>query len=200
MDEHTHDEGRVSSPDGLSLYWQSWLPEEPRAILLFVHGLGEHSARYAHVASYFNDHGFGAYGLDYRAHGRSPGKRVHVDRFDQYLMDVGTIHTHMRRTHSGLPIFLVGHSQGGLIVLSYAMNYPRDLPGVVVSSPFLGIHSSVQPNVVEKVVAPILSWVLPKVLLPNKVDATFISHDPEVVRAYQADPMVSHQVSARWFF
>jgi alpha-beta hydrolase superfamily lysophospholipase len=199
MTEHSHDDGRVHSPDGLSIYWQRWLPEAPKAIMLFVHGLGEHSGRYLNLVEHLTPQGFGCYGLDYRAHGRSPGLRVHVDRFDQFLMDLGAVHGLVRREHPGLPIFLMGHSQGGLIVLLYALEYPKDIPGVVISSPFLGIHDSVKPNAVVKVVAPILSQIFPKVLFPNNVDATYLSHDPDVVTAYKEDPLVSGKVSARWF-
>ncbi len=199
MTEAAHDEGRVHSPDGLSLYWQRWLPEEPRGLLIFVHGLGEHSSRYGAMAEHFAARGLGCYGLDYRAHGRSPGLRVHVDRFDELLADLGAIVGLARREHPGLPIVPVGHSQGGLITLLYAADYPKGLAGVVVSSPFLGIHPSVQPSAVEKVAAPVLSRVLPKVRFPNNVDPAHLSHDPEVVTAYREDPLVSDKVTARWF-
>src|SRR5262249_19902534 len=78
------EEGHTASADGLSLYWRGWLPASPHAVLLFVHGLAEHAGRYQNPAHYFAPRGYACYAFDYRGHGRSPGPRVHVDRFDEF--------------------------------------------------------------------------------------------------------------------
>src|SRR5262245_43446922 len=90
MTPHALD-GRVTTADGLDLYWRAWLPARPRTLLLFLHGLGEHSGRYATAAAYFVDRGYACYAADHRSHGQSPGRRVDVASFDSFLLDVETI-------------------------------------------------------------------------------------------------------------
>jgi alpha-beta hydrolase superfamily lysophospholipase len=193
-------EGRVGSTGGLDLSYRSWLPDtDPTALLLIVHGLGDHSGRYDHVARHFAGRGFGCWALDYRGHGRSPGGRVHVSRFAEFVEDVDAMRSHLQTTRSGLPLFLLGHSQGGLIVLLSTLGAPGGLAGVVVSSPFLGIHPTSRPSPLLAGAARVLSRLAPALRLDNGVDAALISRDPAVVRAYERDPLVSHKVSARWF-
>ncbi len=92
-----HDEGWTAAADGTRLYWQRYVPDDkPRAELLFVHGLAEHSGRYSHVMRYFAQEGFDCWALDYRGHGKSPGLRVHVDRFDEFLLDIAAAHRLVR--------------------------------------------------------------------------------------------------------
>lgn len=196
MSEIRHEEGTAG---GRGLYWQAWRAEPARAALLFVHGLAEHSGRYLHPVGHFAPRGFPCYALDYRGHGRSSGIRVHVDHFHEFLEDVGTVHALVRERHPDLPFVLVGHSQGGLIALDYALRHPAGLAGVVVSSPFLGLHPATSPSGLTELAARLLSWLRPKTLFANHVDPRLLSSDPAVVAAYAADPLVSHTVSARWF-
>jgi alpha-beta hydrolase superfamily lysophospholipase len=199
MSDIQQGDGRVTTQDGLVLATRQWVPSDPRAALLFVHGLGEHSGRYDHVARRFAARGFGCHALDIRGHGRSPGLRVHVDRFDEFVGDVAAMRTRLREAHPRLPLVLVGHSQGGLIVLHSALAAPEGLAGVVVSSPFLGIHPSSRPSALVAAAARVLSRLAPRLRLDNGVDPAYLSHDAEVVKAYVGDPLVSTRVSARWF-
>jgi len=192
-------EGRVESADGLSLYWRSWLPEKPTAALLFVHGLAEHSGRYTYPVEYFAPQGYACYAFDYRGHGRSPGLKVHVNSFDEFLWDLDAAVALVVKEHPNLPLVGVGHSHGGLILLRYVTEKDSKLRGVVVSSPLLGIHASTRPPAIKKALAHVLSRLLPSVRLENNVDSTYISRDPDVVRAYATDPLVSRKVSVRWF-
>jgi alpha-beta hydrolase superfamily lysophospholipase len=194
-----HEEGWREAADGLRLYWQRWKPEAPRAMLLFVHGLGEHSGRYQNPIAYFVARRFACYALDCRAHGRSGGTPVHIDCFEEFVADVRTIAAWMREEHPGLPLFLVGHSQGGLIVVACALWHPLGLAGLIVSSPFLGLHPETRPGPLLHHAARILSRIHPRLRLPNNLDPRKLSRDPTVVAAYAADPLVSHQVSVRWF-
>ena len=199
MNDLTIGDGQVTAPDGLALSTRQWLPRDPRAVLLFVHGLGEHSGRYDHVARRFAARGFACYALDTRGHGRSPGLRVHIDRFEEFVGDVATMRTRLREAHPRLPLFLVGHSQGGLIVLHAALTMPQGLAGVVVSSPFLGIHPASRPSALVAAAARVLSRLAPRLRLDNGVDPRYLSRDAQVVKAYVNDPLVSRRVSARWF-
>jgi alpha-beta hydrolase superfamily lysophospholipase len=195
-----HETGWTKSSDGNRLYWQHWAGgDEPMALLLFVHGLAEHSGRYQHVMKYFAEKGFDCWALDYRGHGQSPGLRVHVDRFDEFLTDLAAVHELVRKAKPQLPLYLVGHSQGGLIVLRYALANPDGLAGIVVSSPFLGLHPDAAPPAVLKLVANITSTFAPKLMFSKVAEPSFLSRDPQVAEAYIADPLVSDTVSARWF-
>jgi alpha-beta hydrolase superfamily lysophospholipase len=101
--------------------------------------LAEHSGRYDHVARHFAARGYASHAIDLRGHGRSPGPRVHVDSFDPWLDDVKAGLVLVRRAHPGVPVVVVGHSQGGLVVLLQALRDPDDRAATVVSSPLLGV-------------------------------------------------------------
>lgn len=195
-----HQEGTLKSKDALEIYWQSWKKGvDPKAIVLIVHGLGEHSGRYSHVATSLCEKGFACYALDYRGHGRAEGTKVHIDNFGQFLDDLATMRELVAERHKELPHFILAHSQGGLIALSSVLRNPHGLRGIVVSSPFLGIHPSSKPSAALAVVAQVISKLAPTLRLDNGVNAEFVSRDTEVVDAYLADPLVSSKVSARWF-
>lgn len=192
-------DGRCSTHDGLDLFFRAWVAADARAVLLFVHGLAEHSGRYLAAGARFAAGGDAVYALDQRGHGRSPGRRVHVGRFEEYLDDLSALVALARDRHPGTPVFLVGHSQGGLVVLRFLLDRPEGIAGAIVSSPLLGVHPSARPSPALRAIARALSVVWPSVLLPNHVDATILSHDPAVGPAYLGDPLVSHHVSPRWF-
>jgi alpha-beta hydrolase superfamily lysophospholipase len=193
-----HREGRVTTDDGIDLYWQAWLPDRPRAVLLFVHGLGEHSGRYAGAAAYFAARGYACYAVDCRSHGRSPGRRVDIASFDGFLADVDAARRVVGEAHAGLDQILVGHSQGGLVALAYALRRPEGLVTVVASSPLLGAHPSLRPGLL-RITVRLLSRLVPSLPLPSRVDPRLVSRDPAVVEAYVRDPLVSRRVSPRWF-
>ena len=199
MSEHTASEGQVGAGDGLQLSFRSWLPASERAVVLIVHGLGEHSGRYAHVARHLVSLRYACYALDYRGHGRSGGLRAHVHRFDDYLADVAAMRAHLHAAHPNSPLVLLGHSQGGLIVLLATLTAPAGVAAVIASSPFLGIHPASRPSAPLAAAARVLSRALPKLRLASGLDPKLLSRDPEVVAAYEADPLVTSKVSARWF-
>ncbi len=194
-----HEEGTLATDDGLALYWQSWLPPgEPEGVLLFVHGLAEHSGRYLNPVRHFVARGWTCFGFDYRGHGKSPGPRVHVNSFDEFLADLAEGHRLARIRHPKQKIFLVGHSQGGLLSLLYAQQNPDNLAGVVVSSPFLGVHPGSKPSFLVMGASKFISRLTPKMMFSKVANPAYLSRDPEVEKAYVADPLVSNQVSARW--
>jgi alpha-beta hydrolase superfamily lysophospholipase len=180
------------------LYWQAWSPARPRAALLLVHGLAEHSGRYAHVARRFAACGCASVALDHRGHGRSPGPRVHVESFEAWCDDVAAGLALVRRTYAGLPVVVVGHSQGGLLVILQALRDRDERAATVVSSPLLGVAPPSRPGTALRLASRILLRLAPRLLVPNNVNADWLSHDPAVGRAYMADPLVSHKVSAGW--
>jgi alpha-beta hydrolase superfamily lysophospholipase len=195
-----HDEGWTEAADGTRLYWQRHKPDDgPRAALLFVHGLAEHSGRYGHVMRRFAEAGFDCWALDYRSHGKSPGLRVHVDRFDEFLLDIAAAYRLVRAEQASLPLYLVGHSQGGLLVLRHVLTRPDGINGIIVSSPFLGMHPNAAPSTPLHMVANVISTFSPKLMFSKIAEPKFLSRDPKVAKAYVDDPLVSDTVSARWF-
>ena len=198
-----HDEGWTEAADGSRLYWQRYTQDDtPRAELLFVHGLAEHSGRYGHVMRHFADKGYDCWALDYRGHGKSPGLRVHVNRFDEFLLDIAAAYRLVRAEQTWLPLFLVGHSQGGLLVLRYVLAHSDSIEGingVIVSSPFLGMHPDAAPSAPLHMVANIISTFGPRLMFSKVAEPRFLSRSPHIAEAYVADPLVSDTVSARWF-
>jgi len=177
-----------------TLFGQSWRPEQPKAVVLVVHGFGEHSGRYGYLVPPLTAAGYAVYALDHRGHGRSPGKRGHIDSFDDYLADVRALAAFAQAASPGLPVVVFGHSLGGLIALLYALRYPSGLAGVIASAPLL-----TKPNVSPMLltVAQLLSRVAPSFALDTGLDATTISRDPAEVARYTSDPQVHSKSTAR---
>ena len=177
-----------------TLFGQSWRPEQPKAVVLVVHGFGEHSGRYGYLVPPLTAAGYAVYALDHRGHGRSPGKRGHIDSFDDYLVDVRALAAFAQAASPGLPVVVFGHSLGGLIALLYALRYPPGLAGVIASAPLL-----TKPNVSPMLltVAQLLSRVAPSFALDTGLDATTISRDPAEVERYTSDPQVHSKSTAR---
>jgi len=183
-----HAEGTFQGEGGTELYYQRWRPETTRrAALAVVHGFGEHSGRYGNVVHWFVPRGYALYAFDQRGHGRSPGQRGHIESFAQVRADVRAFLDLVHRQEAELPVFLLGHSQGGLVVLNYALHDPSGLVGVVASGALLG-QPGVSPLLLQ--LARLLSRVWPRLTLNVGLDATALSHDQAVVDAYLHDPLV----------
>jgi alpha-beta hydrolase superfamily lysophospholipase len=192
-------EWTVRASGGRLLFGQSWRPASPpRAAVLVVHGLAEHIGRYGLTAAALNDAGFAVHAVDYRGHGRSEGRRVHVDDVDDYVADVRAALAEVRRRDPGLPVFLLGHSQGGLIALKLALDDPAAIAGLVVTSPFLAVHPASRPSPFVRTLARVLLRLAPRRPLPTSIDVRLLSRDPAVGEAYARDPLVSHAASAGW--
>lgn len=172
----------------VSIYTRHWLPDDlPRAIIVLLHGYGEHSGRYEHVARRLCEHEFGVYAPDHRGHGRSEGRRVYVQHFDQYVSDLATNIALMRVTHAKAPLFVYGHSMGSLIALLYASQYQETLAGLILSGTALrlaGVSSLTEPLV--KLGARLMPST--RAIPPIALDS--LSRDPAVRDAYKVDPLV----------
>ncbi len=203
MTETVHQQGRVTTSDQLDLVWRSWTPVQPKGVIIIIHGLAEHGGRYRETAEFLAANGWAAYACDLRAHGLSPdppgAKRVHVQRFTDYFRDVDALLTLAKNSHKDLPVYILGHSMGGLISISYALENPTKLSGAIISSPALGTHPDFKPPIFLRLLVSILSRLAPRLLFPSDLDTAMISRDPEVVKAYIDDPLVSDKVSARWY-
>ena len=182
--------------DGLAL-WTSHHPcPAPRGRVILVHGYAEHVGRYPHVIEALTGASFEVHALDLRGHGQSEGVRGHVLRFQDYLDDLDLFLAEL--PDDRLPRFLVGHSLGGLLSLRYVLHRPDAFAALAVSSPFL--HPAADVPWLQEAVANATSHLAPALLTKSPVDARGLSHDPAVVEAYIADPLVFKTINARWFF
>jgi acylglycerol lipase len=183
-----HTEGRFTNHKGLSIFHQCWRPDgDPRAVLLVVPGLAEHSGRYGNLVDYFVPRGYAVCGLDHRGHGRSQGPRCYIDSFSEYVDDLKTFLDTVRQEHGDSKIFLVGHSMGATISTVFTVLYQDELAGLVVSGVTLAAGSSVSTGM--KLAARALSYLAPKMGV-TVIDASTISRDQAVVDAYVNDPLV----------
>lgn len=191
-----HAEGWFRGQANVRLYHQSWIPDgDVRAVLLVVHGLFEHSGRYAAFASDCVSWGCAVCGFDLQGHGRSDGRRGYVNRFSDYLGDVTSFHRLVRSGYPHRRLFMLGHSVGGTIAVAYAPDHQDDLSGLILSAPTLEPGSSVTSLSVT--IARSLSVLLPR-LGVSAIDASAVSRDARVVQAYRNDPLVYHgKVRAR---
>lgn len=172
---------------GSRIAWRAWLPEgSARAAIVLVHGVAEHSGRYAHVGKRLVDSGFAVYALDHLGHGKSAGKNANIGSMAGTADNVAEMLKIAGREYPDMPRFLVAHSMGSLITLYLATRAPIDVDGIVVSAPPLDIAVG---NPLQRLVGPLLSRFAPN-LGVLKLDSSMISRDPEVVRAYDADPLV----------
>lgn len=179
---------------GLELHCRCWRPEgTPKAVLPIVHGHGEHSGRYAHVADWFVPRGYSVYAFDLRGHGRSQGERGALKDFGEYREDVRAFLDLVQEAEPA-PVFLAGHSLGGLIVLDYVLRDPSGLAGVVASGPVLSAPG-VSPFLLW--LSKVLARVWPSLVLDSGLDTSALSRDLAVVEAYVNDPLVHSKGSMR---
>jgi alpha-beta hydrolase superfamily lysophospholipase len=168
-----------------------WECPDPRARILIIHGLGEHSGRYEHVGAFFVARGFDVTAFDLRGHGRSGGNRIDIESFDDYLDDVSVV---FEEIPADVPRIIYGHSMGGLIAASYGMS---DLPQpdlYVLSAPAL----SADAPVYLRWGARILTRIKPGLRVPNSIKGEQLSRDPAVGEKYFADPLVETKGTARF--
>lgn len=184
-----HDTGSLTTPDGLTLFTRRWWPDRrPRALVLLVHGINEHSGRYAYFASHLMANGLAVLSYDHRGHGQSEGERAYVESFAHYVADLGLACDRAREAAAGLPVFLMGHSLGGLVAAAHVVEErPSDLAGLVLSSAALLIPPGLSPFLQR--IAGTVSRFAPR-LPAQRLNRLHLSRDPRVVEAYQADPLV----------
>ena len=183
----THETGTRTGPDGTELFVRRWTPDRPtRAVVALVHGLHEHSGRYATLATALMARGIAVRAVDLRGHGQSGGPRGQVESFDDYLADVRPWLDEVV-AQADVPVFLMGHSMGGLVAAATVVDRGTDgLAGVVLSSPALQVDS---PPLLRRLAPWVARW------FPNapvsKLDLEHLSHDPTVARAYREDPLTT---------
>ena len=193
MDKSTskisHSEASFQADGDDELYFQVWRGSgsSGKAVVLLVHGYAEHSGRYQHVATRLAAAGYEVWSFDLRGHGRSPGRRCYISSFDEYLHDLQVFLDLVRKNTPGKPLFLLGHSMGGAIVTLYVLAKQPEVRGIVLSAPALKLSDNISPFLVT--ISQIVGRLFPK-LQTVKLDSSKICRDPEVVKLYDADPLI----------
>jgi len=186
-----------TASDGDNLAMQDWpLDEEQalRGVVIIVHGLGEHAGRYDHVAKRLNSWGFAVRGYDHYGHGESGGVRGVLPSDSRMVDDLADVveSTHARMDRK-TPLIILGHSMGGLVAARFAAIGTRPVNALVLSSPAFDAGL----NLGQKLLLATLPKIAPNLCVSNGLDPSFISHDPAVVEAYKADPLVHDRISGR---
>lgn len=188
----------IRTGDDLELNSYEWCADEPKAVVALVHGYGEHAGRYAHVGAAWNAKGISVIAADLRGHGASPGVRGHCERFSDYHLDARAIYERATEVAAGAPVFLMGHSMGGLTVLDWLLSGGQpQVRGVVLSSPFLGVALEVNP--VKAFAGKVMSRLLPTFALPTGLAGDLVTRDPEILKLYDTDPLNNTNATARWY-
>jgi alpha-beta hydrolase superfamily lysophospholipase len=189
------EEGTRVTPTGSTTYYRKWSPDtRPKAALAVIHGFGEHSELYNHLAEFFVARGFAVFALDLRGHGRSAGPRGFIRGWADYREDVHTLIRLTEDSAPGLPVFLIGHSMGGLIAIEYALHHPEELEGLVAMGPALG-QIGVSRFLLR--LSRVMSRIWPRFSLDTRLDSVNMTRDPKAVARLDADPLVHGRGTAR---
>jgi alpha-beta hydrolase superfamily lysophospholipase len=200
------DEGRVERSGGPALYYHSAVPPSPKAVLAMVHGYADHGARYAHVQGALAEHGIGSVIIDLRGHGKAEGTRGYCDRFPDYHDDIRELRrlaeTRAQRVVGGAqgeraPLFIFGHSFGGLAVTSSVLERQDPWKGLILSAPLFGLALEVPK--IKIIAGKIASRLVPKLGLPSGLTGKDMTSDVAKQKEYDADPLSFKDARARWF-
>jgi alpha-beta hydrolase superfamily lysophospholipase len=185
---------QLSAADGTLLHVADYLlpMAEARGSVVLMHGLGEHSGRYRHIAEFFNRCGLSVRCFDHRGHGRSQGARGDVINGDPMVQDAEIVIDDFA-AHFADPPFLFGHSMGGLFAARFALARLSPLRGLILSSPALAVRLSP----FQQRLLAVMHAIAPRMRVPNGLPTAYLSHDARVVTAYKADPLVHGKISAR---
>ncbi len=168
-----------------------WPAENPKAKVVIVHGLGEHVSRYDVISEEFSAANLEMIGFDQRGHGDNPGKKGHVGSFDEFLKDLDAF---VKSQKGDLPVFILGHSLGGLISARYLEEYPGDVKGAVLSS---GAFSTSNVSGFLKSLSGFFSILIPGLSFSNNIDPKTLSRNDDVISNYAEDPLVHGKITAR---
>jgi len=191
--------GELRAADGVPLRFRSWAVDDARAVVLVSHGHGEHGGRYAELAVHLAERGIAVHAIDHRGHGRSGGPRGHVERFGDYVRDLEAWRRAVLAGHPPhLPVFLLGHSLGGLIAIRHLQTHPQaGFRGAVLSAPLLGI--AVKAPRWKVTLSGLFSRILPRLPLSNELDPSMLSTAPGYLEAYRADTLLHPTITPRLY-
>jgi len=196
MESYKHETGSFTGKGGIEIFFQKWLVEKAKAVIIIVHGLGEHSGRYENLLRKLSGKKFSVFAIDHRGHGQSDGKKGHIDSFMDYVYDLKLFLEFIKEENKGLPVIIYGHSMGGVIAAKYTMTYPDDLSMLVLSSPAFKPTVKIPQWKIE--LASFFSSRISSLPFGNGLSVADLSHDAEMLSAYENDPFVHKKITARW--
>lgn len=179
---------------GRELFFRAWDVESPKLVIALVHGVGEHSGRYQHVADFFNARGISVYAFDEQGHGLTRGKKGHSLGIDSMMDDIEALLGWVMTEHPDVPVILYGHSGGGNQVLTYAIKRGHHIDGVIATAP--QIRLAFEPPAFLLALGCLMRKIYPAFTQSNQLDLKFLSTDTSVIDAYKADPLVHDKVSS----
>lgn len=183
--------------DGLEIYSKAWLPEgKAKAVVCLVHGVGEHVGRYQADGEALAGGGYILAGFDQRGFGRSGGQKGHTPSLKAYFDDIEKFLGEASRRFPDLPLYLYGHSMGGILVLAYTPVRKPALAGVISTCP--GLSTSLQEQKAKVLLAKLLGKILPTLTMKSDLDARMLSRDPKVAEEYTHDPLVHPYITTGW--
>jgi acylglycerol lipase len=187
-------ETNIKTSDDTDFFVRGWEPDtKPKALVALIHGLGEHTGRYEHVAKAMTSAGYAMVGFDLRGHGKSGGIRGHFPSWDAVMQDIKSFFVFLTERYPEIPHFIYGHSLGGLLVLNYSLKNSAGLKGVIVTSP--GLRSPLTEQKLKLFLVKVLGSLAPTALLPSGLETAAISHDPNVIKKYTSDSLNHDRVS-----
>jgi alpha-beta hydrolase superfamily lysophospholipase len=191
------DEGFFSARDGLRLFWHTEKAASPAAHVALVHGFGEHLGRQLEVTRALVDAGYTVHLIDVRGHGQSGGKRAHVDSFSDYLSDLELFLARVKEQARDLPVYLLGHSHGGLISARYLLDKPDAVKGVIFSSPFFRLKMEVPA--LKLMAGKLIARILPGLPMKNELKVEMLTRDVGIQNSTRADPLYLQIATPGWF-
>jgi acylglycerol lipase len=183
-------EERIDGAEGLQIFIRSWRPEtQARGVVVICHGVNSHSGYYGWAAEQFVASGLAVYALDLHGRGKSDGERFYLEKIGDYVDDVDAVVTLAKSREPGLPVFLLGHSAGGVISCVYTLEHQAKLAGLICESFAFQVAA---PDFALAVVKG-LSHIAPHAHVLRLKNEEF-SRDPQVVRAMNEDPLIDNEV------
>jgi alpha-beta hydrolase superfamily lysophospholipase len=191
--------GELRAQDGVRLHYRSRRATVERGVLLISHGLGEHGGRYAEVAQELAERGITVHAIDHRGHGRSGGRRGYVAHFGEFVRDFETFRAAIAKEHpSDAPLFLLGHSMGGLIAIHHLQTHPEaGYRGAVLSAPLVGI--AVKAPRWKVALSGFLSRLIPWLPFHNAIETAMLSTAPGYEESYRSDTLLHNTITPRLY-
>ena len=188
----------TKASDGTQLFVRKWKTEQdPKAHILLIHGFSEHSGRYTKWARKFIAENIEVVAFDLRGHGKSEGLRGHTPSFKHLLQDIDLV-LEENKPANNQPLFLYGQSLGGGLVINYGLSRSNGFDGIIATSPWLKL--STEPKAFILLLSRALKIIAPRAVRDSKLDVNYLSHDPEVIRQYEADTLTHRQITPHLFF
>jgi alpha-beta hydrolase superfamily lysophospholipase len=187
----------IERPGESRLHVRTWEDPAARGVVCLVHGLGDHAGRFERVGRALSARGLAVHSLDLPGHGRSEGPRGHIRGWGEFHDALASLIAQVHGAGDPRPLGLLGHSMGALVALDWALENPSRVRALVLSAPPFDL--AMKPLVFKVWLARIAERVVPALTQANQIPPSLLSHNPEVVRAHRADPLVHHRVSARLY-